>query len=222
MPTAGQGAGLRRLVEQRRLNAVLGWVFVSGLCLIGVAAVVDGNPLWAGFTLALVALAVAPAVAFRRFDAMLPWEVLALASIPSLAQLLVPGQTVGGVTLTGRVTTYVAVAAAALILTVELDVFTPVRMSDSFAVLFVAIATVATAGLWAEIRWLADIFFGTTFLLDGRPEHVIETALMWDFVAATVAGVLTGILFELYFRRYADATPRYPVDPGGKRRDGDP
>jgi len=218
MPTAEPGAGLRRLVEQRRLNAVLGWAFVSVLCLIGVAAVVNGHPLWAGVTAVLVALAVLPAVAFRQLDAMLPWEVLALASIPSVGRLLVAGQTVGGVTLTGRITTYVAVAAVALILAVELDVFTPVRMSDSFAVLVVAVATVAAAGLWAEARWLADVAFGTSFLLDGRPEHVIETALMWDFVAATIVGVLAGVLFELYFRRYANTTPRYKVDSGEKRR----
>ena len=221
MPTSETDVGLRRLVERRRLNAVLGWTFVAVLCLIGVAAVVWGRLLWAGFTLTLVSLAVVPAVAFRKFDAMLPWEVLALASIPSLGRLLVVGQTVGGVTLTGRITTYVAVAAAALILAVELDVFTPVRMSDSFAVVFVAIATVAAAGLWAEVRWLSDILFGTGFLLDGRPEHVIEEALMWDFVAATVAGLVAGVCFELYFRRYADTTPRYPVDPGGKRRGGE-
>ncbi len=219
MSTPESGGGLRRLVERRRPNAILGWSFVVVLCLTGVGAVLGGRPLWAGFTLTLVGLAVAPAAAFRKPDAMLPWEVLALASVPSLGRLLVAGQTVGGVTLTGRITSYVAVAAAALILAVELDVFTPVRMSDSFAVVFVAIATVATAGLWAEVRWLSDSLFGTAFLLDGRPEHVIEEALMWDFVAATVAGVVAGVLFELYFRRYADTTPRYPVDAGSKRRE---
>ena len=219
MSTPESGGGLRRLVERRRPNAILGWSFVVVLCLTGVGAVLGGRPLWAGFTLTLVGLAVAPAAAFRKPDAMLPWEVLALASVPSLGRLLVAGQTVGGVTLTGRITSYVAVAAAALILAVELDVFTPVRMSDSFAMVFVAIATVATAGLWAEVRWLSDSLFGTAFLLDGRPEHVIEEALMWDFVAATVAGVVAGVLFELYFRRYADTTPRYPVDAGSKRRE---
>lgn len=217
MSSSGTGAGLRRLVERRRLNAALGWAFVGVLSLIGIAAALGGRPLWAGFTLTLAVLAVIPAVAFRRADAMLPWEVLVLASIPLLGRLLIVGRTVGAVALTGRITTYVAVAAAALILVVELDVFTPVRMSDSFAVAFVAITTVAAAGLWAELRWLSDIFLGTGFLLDGRPEHVIEEALMWDFVAATVAGVLAGLLFELYFRRYADATPRYPVDPDGER-----
>jgi hypothetical protein len=38
-------------------------------------------------------------------------------------------------------------------------------------------------------------------LLDGRPEAVIEAELMWDFVAATLAGLLAGLLFEYYFRR---------------------
>ncbi|WP_251342910.1 hypothetical protein [Haloplanus halophilus] len=211
----GSTPGLRDLFERRGLNAALGWGFVGVLSVAVGVAVAGGRPLWAGFTLVLVALAVAPAVAFRRVDAMVPWEVLALASVPALGRLLVVGQTVGDVTLTGRITTYVAVAAAALILAVELDVFTPVRMTHSFAVVFVVIATVATAGLWAEARWLSDVLLGTTILLDGRPEHVIEEALMWDFVAATVAGAVAGVVFEYYFRRFADAGPRYPTQRAG-------
>ncbi|WP_248896861.1 hypothetical protein [Haloplanus halobius] len=210
MLTIDPDAGFRALFERRRLNAVLGWLFVAALCLIGGAAVLEGRVLWAAFTLALVVLAVLPAVAFRRVDAMVPWEVLALASVPALGRILVAGQTVGDVTLTGRVTTYVAVAAAALIIAVEIDVFTPVRMNRAFAVLFVVIATVATAGVWAEARWLSDIFLGTQLLLDGRPEHAVEEALMWDFVAATIAGVIAGVVFEFYFRRY-DTSDRYPA-----------
>ena len=216
MSTTDPDGGIQMLFERQGLNAALGWMFVGVLAVAAGGAVFDGRPLWAGFTLTLVALAVAPAVAFRRLDAMVPWEVLALASVPALGRLLIVGQTVGGVTLTGRVTTYVAVAAAALIIAVELDVFTPVRMTHSFAVLFVVVATVATAGVWAEARWLSDTLLGTSVLLDGRDEHVVETALMWDFVAATVAGVVAGVVFEYYFRRFADATPRYPTDAGGE------
>lgn len=216
MPTVDPDSGIYHLFARRRLNAALGWGFVGVLCLAAGLAVVNGRSLWAGFTLTLVALAVVPAVAFRRLDAMVPWEVLALASVPAVGRLLVVGQTVGGVTLTGRVTTYVAVAAAALIVAVELDVFTSVRMTHTFAVVFVVVTTVATAGLWAEARWLSDTLLGTTVLLDGRPEHAIEEALMWDFVAATVAGAVAGVCFEYYFRRFADATPRYPTEAVGK------
>ena len=52
----------------------------------------------------------------------------------------------------------------------------------------------------------------TRYLLDGRPEHVVETALMWDFVAATVAGVVAGLLFEYYFRRRARGADRTDVE----------
>jgi hypothetical protein len=219
MPTVDPDSGIYDLFGRRRFNAALGWGFVGVLCFAAGVAVVNGRPLCAGFTLALVALAVGPAVARRRLDAMVPWEALALASVPAVGRLLVVGQTVGGVTLTGRVTTYVAVAAAALILAVELDVFTPVRMTHTFAVLFVVVTTVATAGLWAEARWLSDTLLGTQVLLDGRPEHVIEEALMWDFVAATVAGVVAGVCFEQYFRRFANETPRYPTDATGNGDD---
>jgi len=89
-------------------------------------------------------------------------------------------------------------------------------MSHRFAVVFVVVTTMAAAGIWAVVRWLSDVLVGTRFLYDGRPEHVIEEALMWDFVAATVAGVFAGVLFEYYFRRRARLARRIPgSDPAG-------
>ncbi len=112
---------------------------------------------------------------------------------------------------TGRVSTYLAVAAIALIVAVELDVFTPVRMNHSFAVFFVVIATMAAAGVWAVVQWLSDLYLGTRLLLNGRPEHVVEAGLMWDFVAATVAGIGAGVVFAYYVRRQA-GTSRVPEE----------
>jgi hypothetical protein len=141
---------------------------------------------------------------------MLPWELLALAALPVIGRTIVAGRTFGDLTLTGRVTTYLAVAAVALIIAVELDLFTTVRMNDQFAVLFVVVTTTAAAGIWAVSQWLSDIYLGTSFLLGRGPEHVVEEALMWDFVAATIAGVLSGVLFEFYFRRRSGADQRLP------------
>lgn len=190
------------------MNAALAWLLTG---LLGVAAAVNalgGDLVGAAFPLALLVLAVVPAVALRNPRAMLPWEVFAVAAVPVIVRTLVAGQRVGPVTLTGRVTTYFAVAAVALMLAVELDVLTPVRMNRPFAVLFVAVTTTAAAGLWALLQWSSDVYLGTALLLDGRPERVVEQALMWDFVAATVAGVGAGALFDYYFRRRDRAARR--------------
>ncbi|WP_129113302.1 hypothetical protein [Halegenticoccus tardaugens] len=208
--------GLRDVVESRRVNAGIGWAIVAFLCVTAVVEVLTDDPVWAGFVLVVAALAVVPAVAYRDPSAMLPWEVLLLASLPVIGRALIAGQTVGGFALSGRVSTYFAVAAVALIVAVELDVFTPVRMNYSFAVLFVVIATMAAAGVWAIVQWFSDLYLGTSFLLDGRPEEEIETALMLDFVAATASGVGAGVLFEYYFRRRTDSRKRLPDELGGE------
>jgi hypothetical protein len=134
---------------------------------------------------------------------MLPWEVLALAALPVL------GRSLATVRVTSDVATYLSVAALALIVAVELHTFTDVSMSPSFAVVFVAIATTATAGVWAVVRWAADLALGTTLLLDPTlTEAAVERGLMLEFVASTVAGVLAGVVFEFYVRRRARARRR--------------
>jgi hypothetical protein len=201
---------LRSVVESRRVNTLLGWLLVGFLVATAVGHVADGDFEWAAFTLAVAAIAVAPAAAARDPRTMVPWEVLFLASLPFIGHVFIVGETVSGMTFTGRVTTYLAVAAVALIVAVELDVFTAVRMNYSFAVVFVVLATMAAAGVWSVVRWASDVLLGTAFLFDGRPEAVIEEALMWDFVAATVAGLGAGVLFEYYFRRHARVDQRLP------------
>lgn len=186
-----------RVVEDARVNAVLGWGLVSLVVLAAGVSLAQGEVLWTGFALVVATVAVAPAVLLRSPRSMLPWEVLALAALPLLAR------PVGGPA-ASDVATYLSVAAIALLLAVELHVFTPVRMTHTFAVFFVVVATMATAGIWAVARWSADIYLGTGFDLD-------ERALMLEFVASTVAGIGAGIVFDVYFRRYVHAAER--LDP---------
>lgn len=204
---------LRDVLEDQRLNAWSGWLLLSVMTVGALGELLTGGEaVWGVFVLLVVAVAVVPAVAFRDVTAMLPWELLLLAGFPAVGRVLISGETVAGITFSGRVTTYLAVAAVALIVAVELDVFTPVRMSHGFAVFFVTIATMAASGVWAVLRYASDVLIGTGFLLDGRPEEVVERALMLDFVAATVAGVVAGFLFEFYFRRQSNADARTDVE----------
>ncbi|WP_435078311.1 hypothetical protein [Halococcus sp. AFM35] len=179
-------ADLGRLVESERANALLAWTLVAFVAAVAVASLFRGNLLWAVFTAGVVVLSVLPAVAVRSPRAMVPWEVLALAALPTLARAFAPP--------VAEIATYLAVAALALVVAVELHLFTGVEMSYRFAVAFVVVATLATAGAWAVTRWVADLYLGTGFLAS-------EDELMWEFVASTVAGIGAGLFFEGYVRR---------------------
>jgi len=203
---------LRNVVERHRVNAAVGWVIVATLLAAGAGALFTDDPVWGAFVLVVAGLAVVPPVVTRHPTAMLPWEVLGLAALPAVGRTLFVGEQFVGVTLTGRIATFLAVAAVALVVTVELDAFTTVRMTESFAVAFVGLTTTAAAGVWALARYVADTLFGTQLLLDGRPLQQVETALMWDFVAATLVGLVAGVVFELYFRRRHPPTDRLPTE----------
>ena len=189
------------LLRKRRSNAVLAWVVIALILAVVGASVLDGFLLWALFAATLAVLALLPPVVFRNLDAMLPWEILLLAALP------VAGRLFTTIPATGNLANYLSVAAIALIVAVELQLFTPVKMTPRFAVVFVGVTTLATAGVWAVVRWAADLTIGTTLILDpALSEHAIEEALMWEFVASTIAGVGAGLLFALDVGRQLGAT----------------
>lgn len=200
-------SGIGGMLTDARPNAVAAWVLTVVALVAAVANAVAVAPLWAGFALVVVVLALVPPLKYRDPTAMLPWEVLLLATLPLLARVIVELAA-----LRGDVVTYVAVAAIALVVAVELHLLTPVEMNERFAVGFVVTATMAAAGLWAVLRYGSDILLGTTLLLPpggvGASEAALATAehdLMLEFVASFIAGIAAGALFEWYFRRQGRA-----------------
>ena len=236
---------LREFIVDERLNAVVAWLLVLFVCGVAVESFLDGDLLWTGFAAAVVVLVIIPPLNYRNPRVMLPWEVLAITSIPVLGRALASFQ------LSSDLGTYTSVAALALVVAVELDVFTPVRMTNSFAAFFTVIVTMAASGVWAVVQWFSDLLLGTTFIypspvdvppaavqggvigkihwtsdlligttFTGREPIIVSdaveqaalNALMWDFVAATFAGIAAGVVFVLYFRRGRDASIHLPKD----------
>jgi hypothetical protein len=187
---------LDAVVRYERTNARRSWLLVGLLALVAAGAGLAGALSLAVPAAAVVALALVPAVAYGDRRATLPWELLVLPAIP------VFGGVVAQPWLAATPLVYLAVAAVALTVAVELHLFTAVRMTPTFAVLFVVLATMAAAGVWAVGRWLVDLTFGTHLLLTpGLSPDRIETRLMWEFVYAAAAGLFAGLLFEWRFRR---------------------
>jgi hypothetical protein len=194
------------LLADQRTNAVLGWLLVVFLGLVTAESAITGDSQWALFVAGVVALCLVVPVSFRDPMVMLPWEVVALAALPTF------GRAVATFGPAREFTLYISVAALALIVAVELDLFTTVRMTVGFAVTFVVFATLATAGLWALVRWGLDLTLGTnTLLVDGVSDDTIHDELMVEFVYSAVAGLGAGVIFAGYFRR-RQHTERFPEE----------
>ena len=178
---------LARLVRDGRFNALAAWAMIAALAGVLVESALDYDPLSAAIVVGLGAVVLAPTVAARDWRAMLPAELVALALLPVLVRAVFGGEL-------GTFATYVAIAALALVVTVDLHMFTSLRVTHWFAVVFVVLATLATAAVWTVLRWNLDQRGGTAYL-------TTNDALMIEWLYVTLAGLAAGLLFDGYFRR---------------------
>ncbi|MBV0902841.1 hypothetical protein KTS37_13685 [Halomicroarcula salina] len=187
---------MERLLRTDSVNARLSWLLLAFLAVASVSGIAAGELLPWLLVAVVLGLALVPALAYRDLGAMLPWPLLLLASLPVL------GTVFARPWLSSGLVTYVAVATIALVVALELHLFTPVLMTPRFAVLFVVVTTMGVAGVWAVGRWLADLYLGTQLLLDPTlTDAEIESRLMWEFVYSATAGAVAGLVFEWGFRR---------------------
>ncbi|MGQ3720311.1 hypothetical protein [Natrialba aegyptia] len=189
---------LDTLIADGRTNAIASWLLVIAIAGIGLSELLLGEVLWTTFAATLLVLALLPSIAFRSPLVMLPWEVLLLAALPML------GMALDATGLTGHFASYLSVAAIALVLAVELQMFTTVRMTPGFAVIFVIVSTLSAAALWALLRWSIGGLLDTPFT--GTHDEI-----MWEFVYSAVAGLGSGIVFEVYFRRLGRLDQSYSI-----------
>jgi len=106
---------------------------------VAVGELLVGELLWTGFAASVCPLSLLPFVAYGSPEVMLPWEVIAVAALPIL------DRAVAAMPVTGNLATYLSVAAVALIIAVQLHVFTDVDVTYGFAIRFV-VTTTAAAG----------------------------------------------------------------------------
>lgn len=184
------------LLRNRRTNAVIGWVLLVFLVIIVGESAISGDIAWGLFVSGILALCILPPLAFRSPETMLPWEVIAMAALPAL------GRAIAVFDITRSLNLYLSIAALALIVAVELELFTTVKMTVGFALIFVVASTLAATAVWAVLQWSLDLLIGTELLIEpGRTDRAIHDDLMMEFVYTAISGILAGVIFEFYFRR---------------------
>ncbi len=204
-----------RFGRASRANAILAWAFLVSVGALAVYLGLSGAFRWLFFPLAAVILVALPAATTGDPLAMPPWPLLALAMLPLL------DATVFGPSDVSPVAVYLAVAAIALIAVVDLHRYTPLRMTSSFAVALVLIATLATAAVWNVALWGADQLLGTAYILGEGSGDAANRAMMFDFLFAAIAGTVAGLLFLAYLF-HIDGLPPDGRTPSGRDRPARP
>ncbi|WP_157972404.1 hypothetical protein [Saliphagus sp. LR7] len=197
------GSTLTGMLADGRRNAVAAWLLVALAAAVWVGELVVAGVLWSTFALVVVILAVLPPIAYRSRYVMLPWEVLALATLPLIGLVL------GAERFSGPLFAYLALAAVGLVIAVELDAFTSIRMSSGFAIVLVVAGTMAAAAVWELLQWYAAV------LLE-RPYETTNDELMIEFAYSTLAGVAAGAIFRWYFRERVSIDDRIPPEARGR------
>ena len=186
---------LSDLFRSGRMNAMIAWALVGALVLVLFESLLDADWVWVLFVGVTGTIVVFVSLTYRDWRMMLPWELLFLALLPIVTRAVLGGEL-------GTFAYYLSVAALALLIIVQLDMFTPLKLTHWFAVVIVVMTTMAAAAVWAIVRWNMDVYLGTTFLLEPGVSQVdANTQLMVEFAWVTAAGLAAGVLFDAYFRR---------------------
>lgn len=178
--------------RETRMNTYLSWTLTLLIASVFLESILDFDWAWTMFSGIVLGIALLPAISHRDLGIMVPWEVLALTVIPVTVRSL------DSAILTSQLAVFAGIAATALIVAVELHVFTSVKFTHGFAIGFTVITTLAIGGLYSIIRYISDLYFGTAYLTTNE-------ALMYEFIEISVAGILAGVLFDAYFGRRDNA-----------------
>ena len=126
---------LTAVVEDDRTNAVIAWIVVGALAVAAAASTVFGEPVWTILACIAIAIALVPAVAFREPTVMPPWEVLVLVTVPTASQFFALSD------ILADTATFVGIIGLAVLIVVELHVFSPMEMPPRFGAVLVVLIT---------------------------------------------------------------------------------
>lgn len=153
--------------------------------------------MWVVFGISAITLYMLPIV--RTWDPFraLPWEMTLLLSAPLLLHI-----STGSKALSQNLAWWddftsmafaFSLATIGFLLTVELQIYTDVRMNRPFAVFFVVMFTLGASGLWLVGEYVDDVVFGSSYLKTNYDAMMI---LAWNLIG----GMIMGFVYDAYLK----------------------
>ncbi len=192
-----EGGGRRQHSREQIIEAQLSWVGSLVLLFETFYALAQSDFLWFVFGMSALVLYALPIASTRDAYRAVPWELALMITAPMLLHLLENSQI-----LSERLSWWTsldstffgfALATIGFLLTIEVQMYTEVRMNRPFAVFFVLMFTLATAGFWQVGIFIGDLAYGTDYQVSNRDAMMV---IIWNMVG----GIVMGFVYDLYLR----------------------
>ncbi len=188
---------LANRTPEQIIEAELSWIASLVLFFSTVYMVVKLDVLWVAFGIAAITLYVLPIIRLRDPFRALPWEMTLLLTAPIMLRVSESSralmENVGWWNDLASLAFAFSLTTLGFLLTVELQIYTDVRMNRPFAVFFVVMFTLAVSGFWELGEFIGDVVYETDY--QGTNSDVMR-GLMWSLVG----GLIMGAIYDLYIR----------------------
>jgi hypothetical protein len=205
--SGSSGARIAQAVRSPRriLEAELSWVSSLALFFATVYLVIKLDVIWAAFGVSALCLLVLPIIATRDVFKALPWEMAVILVAPVFLHISSAWDPAEGAPRwwndLAAIAFSLSFATVGFLLTVELQLYTDVRMNRPFAVFFVFMFTVAAAGFWKVSEYVGGLVTGDP-IVGGNAD--VMTFFLWTLAG----GLLMGVVYDLYIKAMSDSRRR--------------
>lgn len=201
--TGGQAQGTSIIPTDRRriIEAEASWIASLVLFFATIYVTVRVDLMWMVFGIAAISLYVLPIVSMRNPFRALPWEMVLLLAAPILLHISEGSgplvEQVGWWKDLTSIAFAFSLTTIGFMLTVEMQMYTKVRMNRPFAILFVMLFTLGASGFWQVGLWIDQKLYGANLLTS-------NTAAMMTLLWALIGGIFMGIAYDIYIHAMSE------------------
>ncbi len=193
------------LSRQRVIEAQASWVASLLLFFSTVYAVLKLDVLWVVFGITALSLYVLPIVSLLDPFKAIPWEIAILLSLPMLLHIssgsqMMADQFAWWDDLTSLAFAF-SLSTIGFLLTIELDMYTSVRMNRPFSLFFVVMFTLSASGFWMLGEYIGDELFGSANLLS-------NDSVMRQILWVLIGGIIMGFIYAAYTKAMSERRQR--------------